>query len=337
VLLQSKNGGQYRQIFDSTCAIHFFGTPHQGLEIDELLSMIDDVSHGQSSRSDFVKQLQEGANFLDTQRDDITSLWDQTSSIEIVSFYETKTTAVVKKSSSGDWGRGGDEVKMVKKNSAQLFWPSEHRVPVGRNHTDMVRFCSSEDATYRTVVTHMNECVNNLATSHANKLANLSLSKDQSDCLKSLNPFDCETYRDNLFLKRHQNTCTWIFADECFRDYIENDHNRVLWIHGGPGCGKSVLSSVLSKELLCCNENIFGGNYSVAYFFYDDKDERLRTESAVLLNLLAQLLKQDPGVLIHFSAESEYVVHKKRTSWNFGMLWRVFDRIVRDDNVERHV
>jgi hypothetical protein len=55
---------------------------------------------------------------------------------------------------------------MVKKSSAQLFWPSEHRVPVGRNHTDMVKFSSSEDATYRTVVTNMTECVNKLATSH---------------------------------------------------------------------------------------------------------------------------------------------------------------------------
>jgi hypothetical protein len=54
---------------------------------------------------------------------------------------------------------------MVKNNSAQLFWPSEYRIPVGRNHTDMVKFSSSEDATYRTVVTRMTECVNNLSTS----------------------------------------------------------------------------------------------------------------------------------------------------------------------------
>jgi hypothetical protein len=59
--------------------------------------MVDDVSLGQSSRSDFVKQLEEGTNFLDTQRDDITSLWDQAPGIEIVSFYETKTMAVVTK------------------------------------------------------------------------------------------------------------------------------------------------------------------------------------------------------------------------------------------------
>ena len=148
--------------------------------------------------------------------------------------------------------------------------------------------------------------------------------------MESLNPFDCETYRDNLLLKRHENTCTWFLADKRYRDCIEGDRNTVLWIHGGPGCGKSVLSSLLSKEL-CSDEKIFGGSYSVAYFFCDDKDERLRTESAVLLNLLAQLLRQDPSVLRHFFAESDYAVHKERTSWSFGMLWRVFDRIVRDD------
>jgi hypothetical protein len=59
--------------------------------------MIDDASPGESSRSEFVKQLREGSNFLDTHRGDITSLWDQTAGIQIVSFYETRTTAVVKK------------------------------------------------------------------------------------------------------------------------------------------------------------------------------------------------------------------------------------------------
>jgi hypothetical protein len=54
---------------------------------------------------------------------------------------------------------------VVKNNSAQLFWPFEHRVPVERNHADMVKFSSSGDTTYRKVVTRMTECVNNLATS----------------------------------------------------------------------------------------------------------------------------------------------------------------------------
>jgi len=67
---------------------------------------------------------------------------------------------------------------MVRNNSAQLFWPSEHRIPVGRNHTDMVKFFSSEDATYRTVVTRMTECVSNLATSRGIRWPLLGLSLD---------------------------------------------------------------------------------------------------------------------------------------------------------------
>jgi hypothetical protein len=97
-LLQSNNGGQYRQIFDSTRAILFFGTPHQGLEVKELLAMVEDVSLSQrASRSNLVEQLREGSNFLDTYRDDITSLWGSISDIEIVSFYETKKTVTVKR------------------------------------------------------------------------------------------------------------------------------------------------------------------------------------------------------------------------------------------------
>jgi hypothetical protein len=49
----------------------------------------------------------------------------------------------------------------------------------------------------------------------------------------------------------------------------------------------------------------------VAYFFCDDKDERLRTAHAILVDLLDQLLEQLPGVLDHFSA-----VLKKSTARN---------------------
>jgi hypothetical protein len=95
--LKSKNGGQYKHLFDSTRAIFFFGTPHQGLEVNELLSMVEDKLPGETSRFELVKQLREGSNFLDTQRDDIVNLWGPTSNIQIFSFYETKRTQTVTK------------------------------------------------------------------------------------------------------------------------------------------------------------------------------------------------------------------------------------------------
>ena len=70
----------------------------------------------------------------------------------------------------------------------------------------------------------------------------------------------------------------------------------------------------------------------MAYFFCDDKDERLRTAHAILVNLLAQLLIHVPDCIVHFLAEPDYAMNKKKTSWSFGMLWRVFERIINDDH-----
>jgi len=51
---------------------------------------------------------------------------------------------------------------MVKKVSAQLYLQNEHRIPVHSNHMDMVKFVSTADPTYQSVVNHMNKCLNGI-------------------------------------------------------------------------------------------------------------------------------------------------------------------------------
>jgi hypothetical protein len=51
---------------------------------------------------------------------------------------------------------------MVKKVSAQLHIPGEHRLPVERNHTDLVKFPTRVDTTYQTVVYYMKQCLQEL-------------------------------------------------------------------------------------------------------------------------------------------------------------------------------
>ena len=46
---------------------------------------------------------------------------------------------------------------MVERLSAQLYLPRESRYPVRSNHTDLVKFDSSRDKTFQTVVTTMKE------------------------------------------------------------------------------------------------------------------------------------------------------------------------------------
>jgi hypothetical protein len=95
-----------------------------------------------------------------------------------------------------------------------------------------------------------------------------------------------------------------------------------------------VLSAVLSKELISAQHVSFDREYSVAYFFFDDKDDRLKTSYPLLTNVLAQLLRQDPNALSNFSSEPEYAIKKENTVWTIEMLWRVFKRIINDQKLK---
>ena len=54
-------------------------------------------------------------------------------------------------------------MEMVKKVSAQLYMPGEHRIPVERNHTELVKFPTRVDSTYQTVVFYMKQCLEEIS------------------------------------------------------------------------------------------------------------------------------------------------------------------------------
>jgi hypothetical protein len=160
------------------------------------------------------------------------------------------------------------------------------------------------------------------------------VTKEHCECLTSLKETKYEAHRDNRFRKRHEGTCSWIFSHQNYRCWLENVYDPILWIHGGPGFGKSVLSAVLSKEIISDQYLSFNQECSVAYFFFDDKDDRLKSSYALLSNVLSHLLRQNPKALIHFSNEQVYKIKKVETEWTVEMRWRVFRRIVNDEKLK---
>jgi hypothetical protein len=159
------------------------------------------------------------------------------------------------------------------------------------------------------------------------------VTEEQCECLNSLNESGYESYRDKKFNKRHQGTCSWIFSHKNYRRWIENDDHQVLWMQGGPGFGKSVLSAVLTKGLIGDQHVFFDQECSIAYFFFDDKDDRLKTSHVLVTNVLAQLLRQDQTAVSHFSNEPVYKIKKAETVWTIEMLWRVLKRIINDEKL----
>jgi hypothetical protein len=160
------------------------------------------------------------------------------------------------------------------------------------------------------------------------------VANEQRECLKSLKQFDCKTYRDVQLSKQDGTSYSWLFSDDHYKRWLENGDRPILWVQERLGIGKTVLSSILTEKILNETNISFGKDHLVTYFFFDDKDEHLRTSDAVLSNLLAQLLSQDLNTLVHFTEEESYKIDLEKTEWNLGMLWRVLIRILKDEKIK---
>lgn len=74
----------------------FFGTPHGGLRTYDLEEMVDaDSSAYEESRLNLLRQLREGSEFLESQKE-LTSIWEKYKP-NVLSFYETGRTRAVSK------------------------------------------------------------------------------------------------------------------------------------------------------------------------------------------------------------------------------------------------
>jgi hypothetical protein len=97
VLIESKRNPAYGHIIKASRFIVFFGTPHQGLRTYDLEEMVDAEAGGyETSRHNLLKQLREGSEFLETQKEGLSHIWEEYRP-KIISFYETAQTATVAK------------------------------------------------------------------------------------------------------------------------------------------------------------------------------------------------------------------------------------------------
>ena len=136
------------------------------MSVGALRRMIYDTFPEGDPKRELIDNLEEGSKFLDTQREAVASLWSTGSEVFIASFYETEPTKTVDKTKEGTWDRVGPKEQTVRATSAQMFWPGEQRIPVPSNHTDMVKFCSNMDETYRITIARMMEQAQQLGRSN---------------------------------------------------------------------------------------------------------------------------------------------------------------------------
>ncbi|KAH8983638.1 ankyrin repeat-containing domain protein [Lactarius akahatsu] len=97
-------------------------------------------------------------------------------------------------------------------------------------------------------------------------------------------PPDPSTNHNIIGDRQHEGTAEWFFESDQFESWKVT--GSLLWIHGKPGSGKSVLCSAIINNIttLCA-----AGSASMAYFYFDFRDVDKQARRNLLPSLLIQL------------------------------------------------
>ncbi|KAI0271192.1 hypothetical protein BGY98DRAFT_1179495, partial [Russula aff. rugulosa BPL654] len=102
-----------------------------------------------------------------------------------------------------------------------------------------------------------------------------------------LSPPDPSTNHNIERKAHHKGTTSWFFQDGIFEEWKRS--SSLLWIHGKPGSGKSVLCSGIIEDIMAQRE---AGLAIMTYFYCDFRDEDKQNCRNLLLSIISQLCNQ---------------------------------------------
>lgn len=132
-----------------------------------------------------------------------------------------------------------------------------------------------------------------------------------------------------------ETTDSWMLRDAKYHQWKHEDRHRVLWLHGNPGKGKTMLAIALiddlTKQIQISREGV---GSALVYFFCDNQDDRRRSASLILRGILYQILCQQPELTVHLNKEYEKQRAQLFSSPNsIQTLWRVFHNVVKNSDL----
>ncbi|KAI4751095.1 Pfs, NACHT and ankyrin domain protein [Aureobasidium sp. EXF-3400] len=172
-------------------------------------------------------------------------------------------------------------------------------------------FVDNQDLTHTKraieVLQNMSEYINEMATNvkdTGEAVQELRLDHYKSEIRDWLSAADPSINQANAQEKRHEGTGAWFTEGQAFSDW-KKQSNSFLWLHGIPGCGKTVLSSNIIERLSSATTPA----QVVLYFYFDFNDANKQTLESMLRSLVSQLYQTQPAT--RGSLEQSWESHKK--------------------------
>lgn len=186
---------------------------------------------------------------------------------------------------------------ILEKDTSILGYPGETSKALHADHHNVCKYESMQDPNYIIVRNVLKSLVSKVLskTSSSSNEPEPSRRRSSRDLKASL-AITGMPDADYIFFRDQwtEHTGTWILENPSFVEWSDTTTDpsgtRVLLLHGGPGTGKSVLSSLVINEIiergLCCQ-----------YYFLRASDRRKRTLSLLLRSIAYQLARAVPSYL----------------------------------------
>jgi hypothetical protein len=122
-------------------------------------------------------------------------------------------------------------------------------------------------------------------------------------------------------------TCQWITNHESYQSWLEG-RTHLLWISGGPGKGKTMMSIFLTQEL---EKTVSAAKSSqLVFYFCSHGDEKRNTPMAILRSLIYQIISQTPNLADYVQPYLGTSEQTNQTVSSLETLWIIFRKIVDD-------
>ncbi|TIA56527.1 hypothetical protein D6C77_06862 [Aureobasidium pullulans] len=117
--------------------------------------------------------------------------------------------------------------------------------------------------------------------------------KAREEFLRWLSPHNFEQKQNEIFKTKHQGTGDWLLQTEEFSYWEKATTSQLLWCHGKPGAGKSVLASHVINHL---QKNQTANQTGLCFAYFSFTDPTFHGAVPLTLALLKQLCQQQRSV-----------------------------------------
>ncbi|KAK3994492.1 hypothetical protein QBC44DRAFT_44695 [Cladorrhinum sp. PSN332] len=292
-LSEAERDGPLKEVLLATSAVIFLGSPHRATEHSSLGDAVKSMASATlpiDSEDPVLQQLC-GSNTIEIElgRQTFVRLWNDYN-FKVKTFQESIIPI---------YSRAEERASTTIRRIASFFGdPRENAETIGAFHENMCRFGSMEDPGYQALACSIIESVRNEEDQRH------VLNSKERDCLAALTQPQA-TAPEAQPPTTYPGTCLWLYDLYDFQTWHHRTpagKNKILWIKGESGCGKTVLLRSLrtrfqrqwgpaGASIIWCTTEGCNTNASPRAA---SGQEHVPSPAGLYRSLLAQLFHQDP-------------------------------------------